>query len=113
MTHANAALTSRHGLKVARLVVRRRAADQRGRSPIPGLLADNEAVSRPLPRRRLHARPLRAAEDFSEQERHDALQSWLHHKQHRLHTACENQPRFSRLINVPEQYNSLSSVRFW
>lgn len=42
----------------------------------------------------------------SEQERRDALQPWLHHyNQHRPHTACENQPPFSRLINVPEQYN--------
>ena len=41
----------------------------------------------------------------SEQERRDALQPWLHHyNQHRPHTACENQPPFSRLINVPEQY---------
>src|SRR5699024_810374 len=42
----------------------------------------------------------------SEQERRDALQPWLHHyNQHRPHTACENQPPFSRLINVPEQYS--------
>lgn len=42
----------------------------------------------------------------SEQERRDALQPWLHHyNQHRPHTACENQPPFSRLINVSEQYS--------
>ena len=42
----------------------------------------------------------------SEQERRDALPDWLHqYNQHRPHTACDNQPPFSRLINVPEQYN--------
>src|SRR5699024_6158384 len=42
----------------------------------------------------------------SEQERRDAIQPRLHHyNQHRPHTACENQPHFSRLINVPEQYS--------
>lgn len=41
----------------------------------------------------------------SEQERRDALPDWLHqYNQHRPHTACDNQPPFSRLINVPEQY---------
>lgn len=41
----------------------------------------------------------------SEQERRDALAGWLHHyNQHRPHTACGNQPPFSRLINVPDQY---------
>ena len=42
----------------------------------------------------------------SETERRDALQAWLHHyNQHRPHTACGNQPPFSRLINVSGQYN--------
>lgn len=42
----------------------------------------------------------------SEQERRDALQAWLHqYNQHRPHSACDNQPPFSRLINVPDQYN--------
>lgn len=41
----------------------------------------------------------------SEQERRDALPDWLHqYDQHRPHTACGNQPPFSRLINVPDQY---------
>ncbi|WP_143275905.1 integrase core domain-containing protein, partial [Brevibacterium yomogidense] len=41
----------------------------------------------------------------SEHERRDALNGWLHHyNQHRPHTACGNQPPFSRLINVPDQY---------
>ena len=41
----------------------------------------------------------------SEQQRRDALLPWLHHyNQHRPHTACNNQPPFSRLINVPGQY---------
>ena len=41
----------------------------------------------------------------SEQERRAALEGWLHYyNQHRPHTACDNQPPFSRLINVPGQY---------
>ena len=41
----------------------------------------------------------------SEQERRDALPAWLHqYNYHRPHTACGNQPPFSRLINVPGQY---------
>lgn len=41
----------------------------------------------------------------SEQERRDALPAWLHqYNEHRPHTACGNQPLFSRLINVPGQY---------
>ena len=41
----------------------------------------------------------------SEQERRDALETWLHHyNQHRPHTACGNQPPFSRLTNVSDQY---------
>ena len=44
------------------------------------------------------------AYDSSEQ-RASALNGWLHHyNQHRPHTACGNQPPFSRLINVPDQY---------
>lgn len=42
----------------------------------------------------------------SEQERRDALADWLHqYNQHRPHTACDNQPPFSRLTNVPDQYS--------
>ncbi|KLO61750.1 transposase [Dermacoccus sp. PE3] len=42
----------------------------------------------------------------SEQERRDALADWIHqYNQHRPHTACGNQPPFSRLTNVPGQYN--------
>lgn len=42
----------------------------------------------------------------SEQERRDALNSWLHkYNQHRPHSACAHQPPFTRLINVPDQYN--------
>ena len=42
----------------------------------------------------------------SEQERRDALEAWLHHyNHHRPHTACGNQPPFSRLTNVPGQYS--------
>lgn len=42
----------------------------------------------------------------SEQERRDALDGWLHqYNQHRPHTACGNEPPFSRLINVPGQYS--------
>src|SRR5690606_2848250 len=41
----------------------------------------------------------------SEAERRDALDAWLHqYNQHRPHTACGNQPPFSRLTNVPGQY---------
>jgi transposase InsO family protein len=42
---------------------------------------------------------------ISEQERRDALDSWLHHyNQHRPRTACGGQPPFSRSIDVPGQY---------
>ena len=42
----------------------------------------------------------------SEQERRDALADWIHqYNQHRPHTACGNQPPFSRLTNVPGQYS--------
>ncbi|MBP2436746.1 IS481 family transposase [Microbacterium amylolyticum] len=42
----------------------------------------------------------------SETERRDALEGWVHYyNQHRPHTACDNQPPFSRLINVPGQYS--------
>ena len=59
--HANAALTPRHRLIVARLVV--------------------------------------------EDGRRGELDGWLHYyNHHRPHTACENQPPFSRLTNVPGQY---------
>ena len=41
----------------------------------------------------------------SEHERRDALTNWLHYyNQHRPHTACDNRPPFSRLINVSDQY---------
>ncbi len=41
----------------------------------------------------------------SEAERRGELDGWLHYyNHHRLHTACENQPPFSRLTNVPGQY---------
>ncbi|MEU7371258.1 IS481 family transposase [Streptomyces hygroscopicus] len=41
----------------------------------------------------------------SEQERRGALAGWLHqYNHHRPHTACGNQPPFSRLINMPGQY---------
>ena len=41
----------------------------------------------------------------SEAERRVELDGWLHYyNQHRPHTACGNQPPFSRLINVPDQY---------
>ena len=47
----------------------------------------------------------------SEQERRDALEPWLHQcNRHRPHTACGNQPPFSRLINVPGQYNYASRL---
>ena len=42
----------------------------------------------------------------SEAERRGELDGWLHYyNQHRPHTACGNQPPFSRLINVPGQYS--------
>ena len=41
----------------------------------------------------------------SEAERRRELDGWLHYyNQHRPHTACGNQPPFSRLINVSGQY---------
>ena len=41
----------------------------------------------------------------SEAERRGELDGWLHYyNQHRPHTACGNQPPFSRLINVSGQY---------
>ncbi len=41
----------------------------------------------------------------SEHERRQALEAWLHHyNHHRPHTACANQPPFTRLINVPNHY---------
>jgi transposase InsO family protein len=40
----------------------------------------------------------------SESERRAALPNWLHrYNYHRPHTACANQPPFTRLINVPGQ----------
>ncbi|MFT0849019.1 IS481 family transposase [Actinomycetaceae bacterium L2_0104] len=42
----------------------------------------------------------------SEIERREALQGWLHHyNHHRPHTACTNQPPFTRLTNVSGQYS--------
>lgn len=42
----------------------------------------------------------------SEQERREALKSWLrHYNQHRPHTACYNQPPLTRSINVSGQYS--------
>ncbi|MCT1453462.1 integrase core domain-containing protein, partial [Corynebacterium sp. p3-SID1145] len=41
----------------------------------------------------------------SETERRGELDGWLHYyNHHRPHTACGNQPPFSRLTNVPGQY---------
>lgn len=41
----------------------------------------------------------------SEAERRGELDGWLHYyNHHRPHTACGNQPPFSRLTNVPDQY---------
>lgn len=41
----------------------------------------------------------------SETERRGELDGWLHYyNHHRPHTACGNQPPFSRLTNVPDQY---------
>lgn len=43
----------------------------------------------------------------SEAERRAELEGWLHYyNHHRPHTACGNQPPFSRLINVPDQYKA-------
>ena len=43
--------------------------------------------------------------DRAEHERREALAAWLHHyNHHQPHTACANQPPFTRLINVPGQY---------
>ena len=40
----------------------------------------------------------------SEAERRSKLEGWLHYyNYHRPHTACGNQPPFSRLINVPDR----------
>lgn len=42
----------------------------------------------------------------SEQERRDALASWIHYyNHHRPHPACENHPPITRLTNLPGQYN--------
>lgn len=42
----------------------------------------------------------------SEAERREELTSWLHYyNHHRPHTACNHQPPFSRLINLPDQYS--------
>jgi len=42
----------------------------------------------------------------SEAERRGELDGWLHYyNHHRPHTACGNQPPFSRLTNVPGQYS--------
>lgn len=42
----------------------------------------------------------------SEAERRGELDGWLHYyNHHRPHTACGDQPPFSRLTNVPGQYN--------
>ena len=42
----------------------------------------------------------------SETQRRKALPSWLHHyNHHRPHTACGNLAPFTRLTNVPGQYN--------
>lgn len=41
----------------------------------------------------------------SETERREALAGWLHfYNHHRPHSACENKPPITRLINVPGQY---------
>ncbi len=41
----------------------------------------------------------------TETERRAALPAWLHaYNHHRPHSACTNQPPFSRLTNVPGQY---------
>ena len=60
MAHANAALTPRARLKLARLIVERRLADRAGRGAVPGVLADREAVGGSLPRARRgrHGRPV-------------------------------------------------------
>ncbi|WP_104118959.1 IS481 family transposase [Arthrobacter sp. B1805] len=42
----------------------------------------------------------------SEAQRREQLGDWLHYyNHHRPHSACENRPPFSRLTNVPGQYN--------
>ena len=42
----------------------------------------------------------------SDQERRDALPSWIHfYNHHRLHTAIGNHPPISRLTNLPGQYS--------
>ncbi len=42
----------------------------------------------------------------TETERRAALAAWLHaYNPHRPHSACKNQPPFSRLTNVLAQYN--------
>ena len=41
----------------------------------------------------------------TETERRTSLTAWLHaYNHHRPHSACKNQPPFSRLTNVPGQY---------
>ncbi|MEV6134864.1 IS481 family transposase [Nocardia sp. NPDC051990] len=49
---------------------------------------------------------------ISESERREALDGWLHYyNHHRPHTACSNQPPFSRLTNVSDQYSQGPSER--
>ncbi|MGW0044346.1 helix-turn-helix domain-containing protein [Rhodococcus sp. NPDC003348] len=144
MTHPNAALTPRHRLKVARLVVEegwpisevaahfqvswptvKRWVDRylagepmHDRSSLPRTSPNktSKAVTKRCVslRMRLREGPVqrfhRTMADgsayarcyTSEQERRGALGAWLHqYNQHRPHTACGNQPPFSRLINLP------------
>jgi transposase InsO family protein len=47
-----------------------------------------------------------ARHSTSEAERRAALPAWLHaYNHHRPHSACGNQPPFTRLTNVPGQYS--------
>jgi len=78
--HANAALTPRHRQMVGRLVV-----DEGFHRTLSDGWADARCYT-------------------SESERRGELEEWLrYYNEHRPHTACGNQPPYSRLINVPGQ----------
>lgn len=133
MSHPNAALTRRHRLAVARLVVdedwpiREVAARFQVSWPAVKHWAERYRAGQSMqdrssrPRHSPNKTDAKTTKRFhrtladgwayarcytSEAERRAELEGWLHYSNHhRPHTACGNQPPFSRLINVPGQYS--------
>ena len=122
MSHANAALTPKHRLRIARLIVDEQwpvthAARQFNVSWATanelGIKAKKTRPYRPQTNGKIERFHRTLADGWafsrhynSESARRAALPAWLHeYNHHRPHTATQGKPPITRLTNVPGQYS--------